>query len=774
MDDLVRDHVFHRLTGGLQILARVKVVGMLGKVLADVAGHGQTDIGVDIDLADGKLGSLTELILGDSDSVGHIAAVLVDHLNKLLGNGGRTVQHDGESGQTLDALMQHVETQRGRHQDAIGVAGALGGLELVGAVRGADGDGQRVAAGAGDELLHLFGVGVALLAVLHSDLILHAGQSAQLRLDHHAVIVGVLHDLAGQGDIFLKRLGGGVDHDGGKAAVDAVLAQLKGIAVVQMQRNGDLGILDNGGLHQLHQIGMVGIGAGALGNLQDDGASQLAGSLGDALDDLHIVDVEGADCIAAVISLRKHFFRSYKCHFQSPYEFCVKSIFTNLLFYYILNPSQNQEVHFTILKFFYPNNGGYEQMSKKLIGAAVFGQSGGPTAVINASAYGVIRAALDADEITKVYGAANGIKGVLEDRLYIMDEEDPEELKLLLHTPSSALGSCRYKIADPEKDDTDYKRILEIFKKYNIRYFFYNGGNDSMDTCNKISRYMESVGYECRVMGVPKTIDNDLYGTDHCPGFGSAAKYIATSCMEINKDARVYDNGMVTIVEIMGRHAGWLAASAALATEFGSGPDLIYLPEVDFDMDKFLNDVQRVYDANGKVLVAVSEGIHYADGSFVSEAKVSATDGFGHAQLGGLAALLAAIVKGRTGAKVRGIELSLLQRCGAHLASATDIEEARSAGEEAVKQAVNGVTGKMVAFEREDADGNYKCKMVLLPLNKVANYEKKIPLSWLNEEQNGLKHEFIDYVLPLIQGEPKLPLEHSLPRYARLKKVLAK
>jgi 6-phosphofructokinase 1 len=413
-------------------------------------------------------------------------------------------------------------------------------------------------------------------------------------------------------------------------------------------------------------------------------------------------------------------------------------------------------------------------MSEKLIGAAVFGQSGGPTAVINASAYGVIRAALDAEEITTVYGAANGIKGVLEDRLYIMNEEDPEELKLLMHTPSSALGSCRYKIADPEKDDTDYKRILEIFKKYNVRYFFYNGGNDSMDTCNKISRYMDSVGYECRVMGVPKTIDNDLYGTDHCPGFGSAAKYIATSCMEINKDARVYDNGMVTIVEIMGRHAGWLAASAALATEFGSGPDLIYLPEVDFDMDKFLNDVQRVYDANGKVLVAVSEGVHYADGSFVSEAKVSATDGFGHAQLGGLATLLAAIVKGRTGAKVRGIELSLLQRCGAHLASATDIEEARLAGEVAVKQAVSGVTGKMVAFERDDSDGTYKCKTVLLPLNQVANYEKKIPLSWLNEEQNGLKHEFIDYVLPLIQGEPKLPLEHSLPRYARLKKVLAK
>ena len=413
-------------------------------------------------------------------------------------------------------------------------------------------------------------------------------------------------------------------------------------------------------------------------------------------------------------------------------------------------------------------------MSEKLIGSCIFGQSGGPTAVINASAYGVIRAALDAEEITKVYGAAHGIRGVLDDKLYIMDEEDPAELKLLLNTPSSELGSCRYKIADPEKDDTDYKRILEIFKKYNVRYFFYNGGNDSMDTCNKISRYMESVGYECRVMGVPKTIDNDLFGTDHCPGFASAAKYIATSCMEINKDARVYDNGMITVVEIMGRHAGWLAASSALATEFGSGPDLIYLPELDFDMDKFLADVDRIYKANGKVLVAVSEGIHYADGSFVSEAKTSATDGFGHAQLGGLASLLAEIIKEHTGAKVRGIELSLLQRCGAHLASETDIMEAFGAGQEAVKQAVSGTTGKMVAFEREYIDGKYNCKMALLPLSSVANYEKKVPLEWINDEGNGLKHEFIDYVLPLIQGEPELPLEHSLPRYARLKKVLAK
>ena len=413
-------------------------------------------------------------------------------------------------------------------------------------------------------------------------------------------------------------------------------------------------------------------------------------------------------------------------------------------------------------------------MSEKLIGSCIFGQSGGPTAVINASAYGVIRAALDAEEITKVYGAAHGIRGVLDDKLYVMDEEDPAELKLLLNTPSSELGSCRYKIADPEKDDTDYKRILEIFKKYNVRYFFYNGGNDSMDTCNKISRYMESVGYECRVMGVPKTIDNDLFGTDHCPGFASAAKYIATSCMEINKDARVYDNGMITVVEIMGRHAGWLAASAALATEFGSGPDLIYLPELDFDMEKFIADVERIYAANGKVLIAVSEGIHYADGRFVSEAKTSATDGFGHAQLGGLATMLAEVLKERTGAKVRGIELSLLQRCGAHLASKTDIDEAFGAGQEAVKQAISGTTGKMVAFEREYIDGKYHCKMVLLPLESVANFEKKVPVEWINEDGNGLKHEFIDYVLPLIQGEPELPLEHSLPRYARLKKVLAK
>ncbi len=409
----------------------------------------------------------------------------------------------------------------------------------------------------------------------------------------------------------------------------------------------------------------------------------------------------------------------------------------------------------------------------ELKGACIIGQSGGPTSVINASAYGVIRTALDNPNITAVYGAEHGIVGVLNDRLFDMSKEDPEELALLKYTPSSALGSCRYKMKDPDVDDTDYKRILEVFQKHNVRYFFYNGGNDSMDTCNKISKYMQKVGYECRVMGVPKTIDNDLFGTDHCPGFSSAAKYIATSCMEVWHDARVYDKGMVCIIEIMGRHAGWLTAASALACEYGAGPDLIYVPEVDFDMDKFLADVDRIWKEKGNVMVAVSEGIHYADGSFVSEAKTSATDGFGHAQLGGLAALLANIVKERTGAKVRGIELSLLQRCGAHLASQTDIEESFMAGKAAVENAVAGITDKMVAFERATEDGHYVCKTKLLNLTDVANYEKKVPLEWINAEHNGITHDFIDYALPLIQGETQLPKVDSLPRFAKLKKVLA-
>ena len=409
-----------------------------------------------------------------------------------------------------------------------------------------------------------------------------------------------------------------------------------------------------------------------------------------------------------------------------------------------------------------------------LKGACIIGQSGGPTSVINASAYGVIRTALDSEAITKVYGAEHGIKGVLNDRLFDMSAEDAGELENLLYTPSSALGSCRYKIADPDVDDTDFKRILEIFKKYDVRYFFYNGGNDSMDTCNKISKYMQRVGYECRVMGVPKTIDNDLFGTDHCPGYASAAKYIATSCMEVYQDAWVYDTGMICVVEIMGRHAGWLTAAASLATAMGAGPDLIYLPETDFDMDKFISEVRKVYTETGGCMVAVSEGIHYADGSFVSEAQASATDGFGHAQLGGLAGMLAEIIKKEIGAKVRGIELSLLQRCGAHLASQTDIDESFMAGKAAVENAVAGLTDKMVGFERSYEGGAYVCRTKLFDLVDVANTEKKVPIEWINAQHNGVEQAFIDYALPLIQGETRMKKENGLPRFAKLKKVLAK
>lgn len=413
-------------------------------------------------------------------------------------------------------------------------------------------------------------------------------------------------------------------------------------------------------------------------------------------------------------------------------------------------------------------------MSGELKGACIFGQSGGPTAVINASAYGVLKTALESDAITNVYGAAHGIRGVLDDRLYDIGQEEPDELRLLLHTPSSELGSCRYKMADPDADDTDYRRILEIFQKYNVRYFFYNGGNDSMDTCNKINQYMQSVGYECRVMGVPKTIDNDLFGTDHCPGYASAAKYIATSIMEVYQDAHVYDKGMIVVVEIMGRHAGWLAAASALASEYGAGPDLIYLPETDFSMPKFIEDVKKVYNTTGNCIVAVSEGIHYEDGGFVSEAKVAANDGFGHAQLGGLATILAEVLKEETGAKVRGIELNLLQRCAAHLASETDIEESYMAGKVAVENAVNGINGRMIGFERGIQNGKYACRTKLVPLVEVANVEKKIPREWINEEGNGVNHQFIEYALPLIQGEPELPKQDSLPRFVKLKKVLAK
>ena len=410
-----------------------------------------------------------------------------------------------------------------------------------------------------------------------------------------------------------------------------------------------------------------------------------------------------------------------------------------------------------------------------LKGAAVIGQSGGPSSVINASAYGAIKTALDSDVITNVYGMCNGIRGLLDDNLIDMAKEDPDELALMKYTPSSALGSCRYKLKDPDEDDTDYKTLLEMFKKYDIRYFFYNGGNDSMDTCNKISKFMLKNGYECRCMGIPKTIDNDLAGTDHCPGFASAAKYIATSVMEVYHDSRVYDTGMITIMECMGRHAGWLTASAALANVGGNGPDLIYVPEVDFDLDSFTAKVKEIYARQKKCFVVVSEGIHDKEGTFIAEYanKNMAKDSFGHAQLGGTAAFLANYIKEQTGAKVRGIELSLLQRCAAHCASQTDIDESFASGKAAVDNAIAGVTDKMVGFECTRENGKYTCNIKLFPLTIVANTEKKLPLEWINETGDGINQGFIDYALPLIQGETKLTKENGLPRFVHLKKIKA-
>ncbi|MDD7402024.1 MAG: 6-phosphofructokinase [Eubacteriales bacterium] len=410
-------------------------------------------------------------------------------------------------------------------------------------------------------------------------------------------------------------------------------------------------------------------------------------------------------------------------------------------------------------------------------GNLIYGQSGGPTSVINASAAGVFLEALShSAEIEKVYAAHHGIVGILQEDFFDMGQEDPQELKLLKQTPSSALGSCRYKLAALEDDETDYARILEVFKKYNIRYFFYNGGNDSMDTCSKVSQYLRSKNYDCRVIGVPKTIDNDLAVTDHCPGYGSAARYIATTLMEIYQDATVYDAGQITFVEIMGRHAGWLAAASAVAAAQGCGPDLIYLPERVFDLEKVIADIQEVYDRKGKVIVCFSEGVKTADGKFIPELDPQAdlsVDAFGHKQLGGAAETLAKIVGTRIPTKIRAIELSLMQRCAAHLASERDVEDSFRAGQAAVQAALAGKTDIMIGFARPD-QGAYQTQIQEIPLEVVANAEKKLPDAWINAAGNGLEEPFLDYIMPLISGQPERILDpHGLPRFARLKFVQA-
>jgi 6-phosphofructokinase 1 len=407
----------------------------------------------------------------------------------------------------------------------------------------------------------------------------------------------------------------------------------------------------------------------------------------------------------------------------------------------------------------------------KLVGAALLGQSGGPTSVINASAAGVFIEALGQENITNVYGAIHGIKGILNEDFYDIGQEDMDELLRLKNTPSSAIGSVRFKLKDPNVDSSEYERLLEVFQKYNIRYFFYNGGNDSMDTCNKISKFFKDHDFECRVIGVPKTIDNDLNVTDHSPGYGSAAKYVATSLMELYHDATVYDTKMITIVEIMGRNAGWLTAASALAQSKGQGPDLIYLPELPFDLDDFYTQVLDVLNTKGKVIVAVSEGIKTKEGKYIPEIYTDLKrDAFGHAQLGGTAQVLAQELERRTNVKVRAIEFSLLQRSAAHLASKVDVEEAFNAGKEAVKAAISGKTDFMVGFKRLSSKP-YQMEYVLIPLAEAANTEQKVPLEWILPHGKGMTQEYIDYALPLIQGDCKAELEDGLPRFAKLKKV---
>jgi 6-phosphofructokinase 1 len=398
-----------------------------------------------------------------------------------------------------------------------------------------------------------------------------------------------------------------------------------------------------------------------------------------------------------------------------------------------------------------------------LKGTLIFAQSGGPTAVINASAAGVFTEALKNAEISRVLGAKYGIDGVLAEDFVDISTLSEEDLQLLRVTPASALGSCRHKLADPAVNDTEYRQLLEIFKKHDVRYFIYNGGNDSMDTCNKISRFLAAEDYTCRVVGVPKTVDNDLVGTDHCPGFGSAAKFIATTCFELAIDTAVYKKGRVTVVEIMGRDAGWLTASAALAGVAGAGVDLIYLPERAFDLAKMADSAKAILQKKGSCLVAVSEGIRDVDGQYIG-ATAAGVDSFGHVQLGGVAYYLAEVLTKEYGLKTRAIELSLPQRCSGHIASKTDNDEAFTAGVEAVRAAARGESGVMVSIRRV-AGEEYAVQFVTVDLAEVANGVSVVPSEYISDSGDNVTEEFIQYALPLIQGECNVEFVDGLPRY---------
>ena len=404
-------------------------------------------------------------------------------------------------------------------------------------------------------------------------------------------------------------------------------------------------------------------------------------------------------------------------------------------------------------------------MTKKNL---IVGQSGGPTAVINSSLYGVVSEGIaHSDEIGEVYGMVNGIEGFLEDRILNFREALPgEQLGYLKHTPGAYLGSCRYKLPESLEDPV-YPLLFEKFEEMNIGWFFYIGGNDSMDTVSKLSRYAAKTGSSIRVIGEAKTIDNDLVHTDHTPGYGSAAKYVASTVREITLDASVYEKKSVTIIEIMGRHAGWLTAASALARKYkGDNPFFIYLPESAFDTEKFLKDVESAFEKNCNVVVCVSEGIHDADGTFICEYDSSVgTDTFGHKMLAGCGKYLENLVRDRLGVKARSVELNVSQRCSASLISAADQKEAVSAGRFGVQAALNGETGKMVSFVRRQAeDGSYQMECGLEDVNLICNEEKEVPAEWITENGSDVSDEFIKYVTPLVQGSVNVPLgEDGLP-----------
>ena len=400
---------------------------------------------------------------------------------------------------------------------------------------------------------------------------------------------------------------------------------------------------------------------------------------------------------------------------------------------------------------------------------AVVGQSGGPTAVINASLYGTVYEALNReDEIGTVYGMINGIEGFLNDQVMDMAPlEESGELDLICTTPGSYLGSCRYKLPE-DLSDPVYPKLFERFETYNIGYFFYIGGNDSMDTVSKLSRYAEKICSDIRVIGIPKTIDNDLVETDHTPGFGSAAKYVASTVREIAVDASVYDNKKsVTIVEIMGRHAGWLTAASALARKFEhDNPVLIYLPETDFDQDAFIEKVRLSLENTPNLVVCISEGIHDSTGTFICEySNDVGTDTFGHKMLTGSGKYLENLVKERLGVKVRSVELNVCQRCSSSMLSKTDQKEAIAAGAYGVKAALNGASGNMVAFERLEGDA-YQIDYVLKDVNIICNQEKCVPAAWITEDGSDVTDDFIRYARPLIQGEVTVPTENGVPKFA--------